>query len=132
MYTGSVAIVKVKQDSGQVVQSSFPTQLDVNSNVDPVDKDTTPHVYTFQNPNDVNGFIAQSLAGQSDSTIEIEFLSTFYQASCSIPSGDYINHVRYLDSSGISYVLNFTLEYAIPDNVQGENSCEQATISIKE
>ena len=128
----SSAIVKVTRANGQATQSNFATQLSsTTGNVLPVDKNTTPYLYIFQNPNDVNNFVSESLVGEANADIEIEFVVPLIQVDCGIPSGKYVNHLRYSDSSGVSYVDSFTLNYSVPDNVQGANACEQATITVE-
>lgn len=126
----SYAVVKVTKDNGQVVESSFPTTLTTQS-VGTIDNDTTPFVYVFQNPTNVSSFLSQSLTGEIDAKIEIEFAASILLANCDIDSGKYINHFRFSDSSGITYLHSFNLNYSVPDNVQGADRCDQASFTIE-
>lgn len=126
----SHAVVKLTKTNGQLVQSSFPTTL-TSSNISSVDKNTTPHAYVFQNQSDVNNFVNQSLAGDSSANIDIEFTVPIILNDCSISTGKYINHIRYSDSSGVTYLDSFNLIYSVLDNIQGANRCDQATVTIE-
>lgn len=99
--------------------------------VSEVDKDTTPRIYAFSDPSSVETFAGQALTGEENANIEIENVISTYQADCTIPSGKYVNHVRWVDSTGVTYLDSFYFNYYVPDNVQGNNRCEQATITIE-
>jgi hypothetical protein len=122
--------VTVSKSNGQQLQSNFALQL-ANDSLDSVDKDTTPRSYVFQNASDVSGFIGQSLAGEGDVEVTIESFIPIYQIDCSIPNGKYINHLRSKDASGVTYYDFFNLIFSAPDNVQGDDRCEQAAVSIE-
>lgn len=124
------AKVRITKTSGQIVESTFATSLTTGS-VSSVDQDTTPRLYVFQNPSAVNNFVSQSIAGDGNADIEIEFSIPIIQSVCDIPSGQYLNHVRFTDSTGVSYVDAFKLIYSVPENVQGADSCDQATITFE-
>lgn len=127
----SYATVKVSTSSGQIIQSNFPVMLSSGGNISSIDKDTTPYQYVFQNPSDVNNFVSQSLTSGETSDIDISVAVPVVQTDCNIPSDIYINHSRYKDLSGITYLNSFKINYSVPDS-GSINACEQASITIDE
>lgn len=126
------AVVKVTKTSGQVISTKFPVLPDpFAANVSPVDSSTTARLYVFDDPNLARDFVEQAMAGERNYSIGIEISVPISQNDCYIPSGEYINHLRYSDSLGVTYVDSFNFSYNIPANFQGSNPCEQATITIE-
>lgn len=112
--------------------TSFPVSLDPSAaNVSQVDSATTSQLYVFDDPNGVQSFLEQAMSGERNFAVGIEISVPIYQNNCDIPSGDYINHLRYSDSAGVTYVDSFSFNYSIPANFQGSNPCEQALIMIQ-
>jgi hypothetical protein len=130
----SYATVKITKDNQQVTQSNFATHLTtVNNNssvVNPVDKDTTPNLYVFQNPNDANDFVNQSSIGAEDVDVEVTYLIPIVPVDCGMPSEKQVNHIRYTESSGVTYLDSFILDYSVPASASATTRCEQATVTI--
>lgn len=122
--------IKVRKENGQLVASTFPLLL-TNGAVSSVDKDTTPYFYQLEDEQSVANFINEETLGQSENEIQVDFVFAVEQVDCSISTGSYTSHLRHYSSSGITYYESVTLLYSVPDNIQGENRCEQATITLK-
>ena len=128
--TSGYAVIKVRGSDGQFASSTFNAHL-VSGTVPAVSKDTTPYFYVLDDPQAATNFVSQQSLGQTNTEVEAEFVFTAIQVDCTIPTGDYTNHLRHEDSSGVTYYDSFTFQYFVPDNVQGSNRCEQATITLK-
>lgn len=128
----SSAVVRVAKFSGEVIESEFSTILNPSAaNVSQVDSNTTARLYVFEDPGFVKNFVDQALAGDRNYTIAIELSTPIYQSDCGIPTGSYVNHLRYNDPSGVTYLDSFDFNYSVPENFQGGSSCEQATLTIE-
>lgn len=125
--------INVSTDTGQVSET-FPLSLApaIAQTIDPVDKDTIPQVFVFDNPTAVRAFVdtsaSRSTSPQPVTTTDATFAIT--QIDCTAPSGKYVNHVRYQDATGISYVNTTYLIYTAPTNPNA--GCNQGQISIVE
>lgn len=126
-----IPTVIIKKESQQTVQENFPTvRISRPEDVGEVDSDTTPYLYIFDDPNDVADFVGNSLVGKEEATIEIIHFIPIYQTDCEIPTDLYINHLQSYGGSYVTYDSSFRFDYSLPQNVQGADACEQATIAI--
>lgn len=125
------ATIHVETD-GATVSQTFSLSLapQIAQDVDSIDKDTTPQVFVFEDPASVQSFLntaANSSSSQPETTTDVTFAVT--QTDCNAPSGKYINHVRYQDETGISYVDAVYILYTAPTNIQ---ACNEGQITILE
>lgn len=125
--------INVDTDTGRVSQT-FPLTPapSIAQNINPVDKDTIPQAFVFANPTAVRAFVdtsaSRSTSPQPVTTTDATFAIT--QIDCTAPSGKYINHVRYQDAAGVSYVDSNYFIYSAPTNHNA--GCNQGQISIAE
>ncbi|HEY0460748.1 MAG TPA: hypothetical protein VGC97_16540 [Pyrinomonadaceae bacterium] len=130
--TNIPAYMKIKFDNGSnVSEQSFSVSLDPNISVSSVDKDTMPNTFVFDNPTAVSSFLSNASSAGFSSSEQIVTLSySITQTDCYADSGKYVNHLRWMDSSGITYDSSFYIVYTAPTNVQA-NSCNQGMIVIE-
>ncbi|HMJ07602.1 MAG TPA: hypothetical protein VK468_01270 [Pyrinomonadaceae bacterium] len=118
-------------NGSSISEQSFSVSLNPSILVDSVDKDTTPNTFVFDDPSAVSSFLSSSSASGFSSAEQIVTLSySITQTDCYASSGKYINHMRWMDSSGITYDSSFNFVYTAPTNIQG-NSCNQGTIVVE-
>jgi hypothetical protein len=122
------ATVKIRDENGQLVEQSFPVTLSQNlsATIDPVDKETTPYAYKFTSPSDVTAFLNANsvMLSDSDTEVSIESGLPIVQENCGTPTGKYINHLRVMDDTGITYVDGFYLVFT------AINGCTEFEVSV--
>ena len=126
------AQMTIKFDNGSSVsEQSFSVSLDPSISVANVDKDTTPNTFVFNNPTAVSSFLSNASSSGFSSAQQIVTLTySITQTDCYASSGKYVNHLRWSDSSGITYDSSFNIIYTAPTNIQG-NSCNQGNVVIE-
>jgi hypothetical protein len=91
-----------------------------------VDKNTTPTAFVISDKAAVSNFLSlASTSGYSSSEATITFTIPVVLADSSIGSGKYVNHLRVIDSTGITYDDTFYFIYTAPGN-----GCSQGTVVI--
>jgi hypothetical protein len=126
------ASIKFENQNTLLSQNTFqlslaPTQ---SSTIPRIDKMTRPIAFVFSDPNAVSNFL-NNLSSQNyaNTTATISFSIPVSQISCNMQSGEFLNHFRYLDSTGVTYDRSFTIVYeTVPSN---QPICNNGTITIK-
>lgn len=117
--------IKFQNNTGAAEQSFAGTL--VPSTVPRVDREIIPWVFMFENPTAVSNFYSSSsAAGFSSSSETVTISYTITQTDCQAPSGKYINHLRQMDSTGITYDSSFIFDYTAP----ADGSCNNGTMVI--
>lgn len=127
----SEVTVKISDGNGQFVEQTFALTRMSSNTITPVDKDTTPIVFVYNDPAAVNNFFNSNTAmlGFTESEVDLRFNISVMRADCQTSSGKYPGHIRYQDGSGITYVQNLSFDYTAAENVQ--SGCDEGELQIE-
>lgn len=131
------ATIRVEGANGQFTQQSFALSA-AAENIISVDKQTRALPFVFNNPSDVQAFMNNALAQANSSfsaqaaiTLDVNFGIT--QNNCTLPSGKYVNHIRYQDETGITYISSPTIHYIAPESFWGgDGQCNIGQIIVED
>ncbi len=129
--TGSPRVtIKLENNTGGFVEENFTLTFNqgISLATGSVDKNTTPTAFVISDKAAVSNFLSSaSTSGYSNSEATVTFTIPVVLADNSIASGKYVNHLRVIDSTGITYDDTFYFIYTAP-----ENGCSQGIVAIGE
>lgn len=127
----SSARIKLIDSSGGFVEDEFELVRVEDTTVSAVDKDTTPVVFAYADPSEVDAFFSNNLSffDNENDIVEMTFLTTIERVQCQTPTGKYPTHLRYLDSNGITFFTTLQFNYTEPENYH--QGCDEGSLVIE-